>query len=156
MWLIELVFPQSCKSDISKYGYLEVFQSPLEFGITRVDCIWRTHRDPLHRLLCVMHECFCVESSFVDGYFLYFYILPWNKSVIITAIMIKYVYRNHDLNTYWLIQNIAKKLSFGNNNTTHQTQVYKIWFDWIYLTREETKYCVNHDPHAPPSSIPAN
>ena len=39
MWLIELFFPQFCKSDMSKYGYLEVFQSPLEFEITRVDCI---------------------------------------------------------------------------------------------------------------------
>ena len=27
MWLIELVFPQFCKSDMSKYGYLEVFQT---------------------------------------------------------------------------------------------------------------------------------
>ena len=26
MWLIELVFPQCCKSDMPKYGYLEVFQ----------------------------------------------------------------------------------------------------------------------------------
>ena len=26
MWLIELVFPQFCKSVMSKYGYLEVFQ----------------------------------------------------------------------------------------------------------------------------------
>ena len=39
MWLIELVFTQFCKSDMSKYGDLEVFQSPLEFEITRVDCI---------------------------------------------------------------------------------------------------------------------
>ena len=26
MWLIKLVFPQICKSDMSKYRYLEVFQ----------------------------------------------------------------------------------------------------------------------------------
>ena len=32
-------FPQFHKSDMSKYGYLEVFRSPLEFEITRVDCI---------------------------------------------------------------------------------------------------------------------
>ena len=32
-------FPQFCKSDMSRYGYLEVFQSPLDFEITRVDCI---------------------------------------------------------------------------------------------------------------------
>ena len=25
---------------MSRYGYLEVFQSPLEFEITRVDCIF--------------------------------------------------------------------------------------------------------------------
>ena len=35
----ELFFPQFYKSDMSRYGYLEVFQSPLEFEITRVDCI---------------------------------------------------------------------------------------------------------------------
>ena len=38
MWLFELFFPQFWKSDVSRYGYLEVFQSPLEFEITRVDC----------------------------------------------------------------------------------------------------------------------
>ena len=26
MWLIKLVFPLFCKSDMSKYGYLEVFK----------------------------------------------------------------------------------------------------------------------------------
>ena len=26
MWLIELFFPELCKSDMSRYGYLEVFQ----------------------------------------------------------------------------------------------------------------------------------
>ena len=31
MWLIEFVFPQFWKPNMSKYGYLEVFQSP--FGI---------------------------------------------------------------------------------------------------------------------------
>ena len=39
MWLFELLFPQFCKSDMSRYRYLEVFHSPLEFEITRVDCI---------------------------------------------------------------------------------------------------------------------
>ena len=29
MWLIELVFPQFCKSDMSKYGYLEYFRESL-------------------------------------------------------------------------------------------------------------------------------
>ena len=32
-------FPHSLNSDKSRYGYLEVFQCPLEFEITRVDCI---------------------------------------------------------------------------------------------------------------------
>ena len=31
-------FPHFCKSDLSRYGYLEVFQSLLDFEITRVDC----------------------------------------------------------------------------------------------------------------------
>ena len=26
IWLFDLYFPQFCKSDMSKYGYLEVFQ----------------------------------------------------------------------------------------------------------------------------------
>ena len=48
MWLIELVFPQFCKSDMSKYRNLEVFsESPLEFEITRVDCI------------CTVRSCPC-------------------------------------------------------------------------------------------------
>ena len=29
MWLLDLFFPQFCKSDISRYGYLEVFQRVL-------------------------------------------------------------------------------------------------------------------------------
>ena len=29
MWLFDLCFPQFCKSDISKYGYIEVFQESL-------------------------------------------------------------------------------------------------------------------------------
>ena len=39
MWLFDLFFPQFCKSDMSKYGYLEVFEGPLDFKITRVYCI---------------------------------------------------------------------------------------------------------------------
>ena len=32
-------FPQYYKSDVSKYGYLEVFfEGPFDFEITRVDC----------------------------------------------------------------------------------------------------------------------
>ena len=32
-------FPHFCKSDMSRYGYLEVFLNPLDFEITRIDCI---------------------------------------------------------------------------------------------------------------------
>ena len=32
-------FPHSLNSDMSRYGYLEICQCPLEFEITRVDCI---------------------------------------------------------------------------------------------------------------------
>ena len=40
IWLFDGYFPQFCKSDISKYGYLEVFEEgPFDFEITRVDCI---------------------------------------------------------------------------------------------------------------------
>ena len=38
IWLLGLFFPQFCKSYVSSCGYLEVFQSPLGFEITRVDC----------------------------------------------------------------------------------------------------------------------
>ena len=43
MWLFDLFFPQFCKSDMPKYGYLEVLQSPLDFAIKRVDCIDHSH-----------------------------------------------------------------------------------------------------------------
>ena len=36
--LVVRFFSQFCKSDMSKYGYLDVFQSLLEFEITRADC----------------------------------------------------------------------------------------------------------------------
>ena len=39
IWLFDWYFPQFCTSDMSKYGYLEVFQRvPFDFEITRVDC----------------------------------------------------------------------------------------------------------------------
>ena len=39
IWLFVWYFPQFCTSDMSKYGYLEVFQRvPFDFEITRVDC----------------------------------------------------------------------------------------------------------------------
>ena len=38
---INFFFPKFCKSDMSRYGYLEnISESPLEFEITRVDCIF--------------------------------------------------------------------------------------------------------------------
>ena len=37
-WLLDLFFSQFCKSDMSRYGYFEIFQSLLDFKTTRVDC----------------------------------------------------------------------------------------------------------------------
>ena len=48
IWLFHWYFPQFCKSDMSKYGYLDVFQSPLEFEITRADCMSIYIRETLH------------------------------------------------------------------------------------------------------------
>ena len=43
IWLFDWYFPQLCKSDMSKYRYLEVFQrDPSTSEITRVDCILRS------------------------------------------------------------------------------------------------------------------
>ena len=40
IWLFDWYFPQFCKSDMSKYGYLgSVSEGPFDFKITRVDCI---------------------------------------------------------------------------------------------------------------------
>ena len=42
MWLFDLFFSQFCKSDMSRYGYNvsgSISESPLDFGIMRVDCI---------------------------------------------------------------------------------------------------------------------
>ena len=41
MWLFDLFFSRFCKSDISRYGYLEVFQRVPWTLITRVDCLSR-------------------------------------------------------------------------------------------------------------------
>ena len=49
MWLnvtADLFFPQFCKSDLSMYGYLEVFQRVPWTEITRVDCISNTTYGP--------------------------------------------------------------------------------------------------------------
>ena len=37
--VVRIIFSQFCKSYMSRYGYLEVFNSPLEFEITSVNCI---------------------------------------------------------------------------------------------------------------------
>ena len=43
MRLFDLFFPQVCKSDMSKYGISQnILESPLEFEITRVDCILKS------------------------------------------------------------------------------------------------------------------
>ena len=40
IWLFDWYFPQFCKSDMSNYGYLEVFlEGHFDFEIMRVDCI---------------------------------------------------------------------------------------------------------------------
>ena len=39
IWLFDLYFPKFCKSDMSKYRYLESdSEGPFDFEITRVDC----------------------------------------------------------------------------------------------------------------------
>ena len=49
IWLFKVFFPQNYKSDMSKYGYLELFfEGPFEFEITRVDCILRSEGTLLH------------------------------------------------------------------------------------------------------------
>ena len=40
IWLFDWYFHQFCKSDMSKYGYLEVFQGPFDFEMRRVDCMF--------------------------------------------------------------------------------------------------------------------
>ena len=40
IWVFDLFLPQLCKSDISRYGYLEIFQRVPWTEITRVDCIF--------------------------------------------------------------------------------------------------------------------
>ena len=40
IWLFDWYFPQFCKSDMSKYGYLEVSEGLFDFEITRVNCTW--------------------------------------------------------------------------------------------------------------------
>ena len=44
IWLFDLYFPQFCKSDMSKYGYHEVFQRvPSSSKKTRVDCTYKSN-----------------------------------------------------------------------------------------------------------------
>ena len=46
IWLFDWYFRQFCNSDMSKYGYLgSVSEGPLDFEITRVDCIPKGKRN---------------------------------------------------------------------------------------------------------------
>ena len=54
IWLFDWYFPQFCTSDMSKYGYLEVFsEGPFDFEITRLDIITFSERF----ILCVLYGC---------------------------------------------------------------------------------------------------
>ena len=39
-----IYFPQFFKSGVLRYGYIEEFLSPLDFEMTRVDCIWHMQK----------------------------------------------------------------------------------------------------------------
>ena len=54
IWLFKLFFPQYYKSDMSKYGYLElIFEGPFDFEITSVDCIMRDPCKAVTELLAI-------------------------------------------------------------------------------------------------------
>ena len=62
IWLLVRYFPQFCTSDMSKYGYLEVFQRvPFYLEIMRVDCSF-LKENSLHMLLIKIY----VRLFFVD------------------------------------------------------------------------------------------
>ena len=44
-------FPQFCKSDMSRYAYRKLFQSPMDFEIMRVDCIYTMQKQGCHTAL---------------------------------------------------------------------------------------------------------
>ena len=44
-------FPQFCKSDMSRYAYRKLFQSPIDFEIMRVDCIYTMRKQGCHTAL---------------------------------------------------------------------------------------------------------
>ena len=56
-------FPQFHKSDMSKYGYLEVFHSPLNFEITRVDCISFRIKHPAKQI-CYSRALYNIVQAF--------------------------------------------------------------------------------------------
>ena len=60
-------FPHSLNSDMSRYGYLEVF-SPLEFEITRVDCT-RISNFISFSINAVSYVCFPVNPYRPSGLF---------------------------------------------------------------------------------------
>ena len=67
IWLFSWYFPQFCKSDMSKYGYLEVFQTcPFDFEITRVNCsmFWLKFFYVCRKALSGKQSCFVDRSSY--------------------------------------------------------------------------------------------
>ena len=57
IWLFDWYFPQFCKSDMSKYGYLEVFsEGSFEFEIMRIDCILQVNfAASIMRIIFIMY-----------------------------------------------------------------------------------------------------
>ena len=57
-----IYFSSSLQSDMSKYGYLEVFQSPLDFEITRVD--WSKNLTTIYRNMANMYKSALIAISY--------------------------------------------------------------------------------------------
>ena len=64
-----IYFSSSLQSDMSKYGYLEVFQSPLDFEITRVD--WSKNLTTIYRNMANMYKSALIAISYK------YYIMPF-------------------------------------------------------------------------------
>ena len=74
MYLVDLFFPQLCKFNMSRYGYLEVLaESPLDFEITRVHCTTWWIRISWHHPMLI--EVSGLHNSDKSGY-------PQNISLI--------------------------------------------------------------------------
>ena len=82
MRFFDLFFPQFCKSDMLRYGYLgSKLESPLEFEITRVDCICTSHD----------HVLVKVEINYLLTY--------WDNKRVIMKGSIKEMLIVHELNS---------------------------------------------------------